>query len=70
MKQEKMELAAQRYAEAAHGDQRYGQKPYVSHLAAVRAVLNDFGVSGDLGVAAWLHDVLESWRTPRRPPSN
>ncbi|WP_158675682.1 HD domain-containing protein [Nocardia stercoris] len=50
---------ARQFAEIAHGDQRYGDGPYVNHLAAVRAVLADFGFGGDLGQAAWLHDVLE-----------
>jgi (p)ppGpp synthase/HD superfamily hydrolase len=56
---DKLEQAARSFAEVAHGDQKYGKHPYVKHLAAVRAVLEDFGFSGDLGVAAWLHDVLE-----------
>lgn len=53
------EAVAQRFAESAHGNQKYGDAPYSTHLAAVRAVLNDFGYGGDVGVAAWLHDVLE-----------
>ncbi|WP_051178330.1 HD domain-containing protein [Nocardia concava] len=54
-----IEGIARSYAEAAHGDQKYGGQPYVVHLTAVRAVLADFGIEGDFGVAAWLHDVLE-----------
>lgn len=53
------EPTARSYAEVAHGDQKYGEHPYSKHLAAVRAVLADFGYGGELGVAAWLHDVLE-----------
>ncbi|MFF0633718.1 HD domain-containing protein [Nocardia sp. NPDC004151] len=54
-----IEEAARCFARAAHGGQTYGGAPYSVHLAAVRDVLDDFGFSGDLGVAAWLHDVLE-----------
>ena len=54
-----IELQARVFAESAHGDQKYGDKPYVTHLIAVRNVLKDFGFNGDLGVAAWLHDVVE-----------
>ncbi len=63
MEQEKIETAAKAYAVAAHGEQKYGSKPYVTHLEAVVAVLKDFGFSGDLVVAGWLHDVLEDTGT-------
>ncbi|MFD3596623.1 HD domain-containing protein [Nocardia sp. NPDC058640] len=53
------EAEAREFAVAAHGDQRYGEHPYVTHLAAVRAVLRDFGYDGELAQAAWLHDVVE-----------
>ena len=49
----------------AHGEQRYGDKPYKNHLADVVAVLRRFGLSLDdnetapILVAAWLHDSLE-----------
>ncbi len=59
------EAAARAFAIARHGDQRYGDAPYVTHLEAVRAVLADFGLAGALGVAAWLHDVLEDTATSR-----
>jgi hypothetical protein len=58
-----VEQDAREFAVAAHGDQKYGGKPYVTHLEAVRAVLKDFGFDGDYGVAAWLHDVLEDTKT-------
>ncbi|MFF2087464.1 HD domain-containing protein [Nocardia sp. NPDC058176] len=50
---------ARKFAVEAHGEQRYGEYPYIRHLAAVRGVLDDFGYDGDLGSAAWLHDVIE-----------
>ncbi|MFD6272497.1 HD domain-containing protein [Nocardia asteroides] len=53
------ESEAREFALAAHGDQRYGDHPYSYHLAAVRRVLDDFGYDGELGTAAWLHDVVE-----------
>ncbi|MFC6013434.1 HD domain-containing protein [Nocardia lasii] len=53
------ENEAREFALTAHGDQRYGEHPYITHLAAVRAVLDDFGYAGELGQAAWLHDVVE-----------
>jgi hypothetical protein len=36
------------FAEAARGAQKYGDAPYVTHLATVRAVLRDFGFGGEL----------------------
>ncbi|MEV0336740.1 HD domain-containing protein [Nocardia sp. NPDC050717] len=59
MKFDQRETDAQVFAIAAHGEQRYGDRPYVMHLAAVRAVLDDFGYDGALAAAAWLHDVIE-----------
>lgn len=48
------------YAEKAHGLQMYGDKPYVYHLAAVVAVLRDFGFNDGVMIAAgWLHDTVE-----------
>jgi hypothetical protein len=66
------ETTAAGYAAARHGDQRYGDRPYVAHLAAVRAVLEDaLSASAldeitrrNLGLAAWLHDVVEDTATP------
>jgi (p)ppGpp synthase/HD superfamily hydrolase len=49
----------------AHGAQRYGDRPYADHLAAVVGVLERFGGSledewtAPILVAAWLHDALE-----------
>jgi (p)ppGpp synthase/HD superfamily hydrolase len=59
------EAKARRFAEERHAGQRYGEQPYSVHLAAVRAVLASFGYAGDLGVAAWLHDVVEDTATTR-----
>ncbi|KAF0845627.1 HD domain-containing protein [Nocardia caishijiensis] len=59
MEFDQREAQAREFAVAAHGDQRYGELPYITHLTAVRAVLDDFGFGGDLAVAAWLHDIIE-----------
>lgn len=59
MEFDQREIDAREFAIAAHGDQRFGDQPYVTHLAAVRGVLDDFGYRGDLALAAWLHDVVE-----------
>ena len=56
---EHTEAHAKRLATLAHGDQKYGAEPYTAHLRAVREVLRNFGIAGELGVAAWLHDTLE-----------
>jgi ribosomal-protein-alanine N-acetyltransferase len=53
------EAAARALARHAHAAQRYGEAPYVSHLASVRGILRDFGHDGALAVAAWLHDAVE-----------
>lgn len=53
------------FAVHAHGSQRYGTDPYSTHLEAVRTVLYDFSLAGDLATAAWLHDTLEDTATTR-----
>jgi (p)ppGpp synthase/HD superfamily hydrolase len=57
------EADARAFAIERHADQRYGDQPYVVHLAAVRAVLAEAGIAGAFGIAAWLHDVVEDTRT-------
>ncbi|MBS1119294.1 MAG: pyrophosphokinase [Deltaproteobacteria bacterium] len=59
------EVAARAFAIERHGMQRYGEAPYVVHLAAVRAVLADAGIGGELLIAAWLHDVVEDTATTK-----
>lgn len=59
------EQQARALAIQAHAGQRYGEEPYVHHLAAVRQVLADFDLAGDLAVAAWLHDTLEDTAVTR-----
>lgn len=53
-------ILARRFAVKAHGEQKYGKKPYVVHLDAVYAVLSSVGLADEtLGPAGYLHDVLE-----------
>tara|TARA_R110000744_G_scaffold87993_2_gene171661 strand:+ start:402 stop:815 length:414 start_codon:yes stop_codon:yes gene_type:complete len=49
-------LSAKRFAQIAHGDQKYGEEPYMVHLEAVASQFPDGSVEQDV---AWLHDVLE-----------
>ncbi len=55
------ELSAQEFAVRAHGEQRYGERPYSVHLAAVAEIVESLVDAGDplLSAVAWLHDVLE-----------
>lgn len=50
---------ARDFAIAAHGDQPYGNSPYVVHLSAVVRVLESFGADEVHLKAGWLHDVVE-----------
>lgn len=53
-------MNARDYAIRAHGDQRYGAMPYVVHLDAVVAVLEEFELATPkMRDAGYLHDVLE-----------
>lgn len=49
---------ARELAIKAHGDQRYGARPYVVHLDAVVSLLDEHG-HADCVVAGYLHDTLE-----------
>lgn len=48
---------ARSFALSAHGDQRYGSRPYVVHLDAVADLLSPYGTEAQ--VVAYLHDVVE-----------
>lgn len=52
---------AREFAIKAHGDQKYGDKPYVYHLDAVAEIVRQ-STGDDTGIlvdAAYLHDTLE-----------
>jgi len=58
----KEKLSARDFAIQAHGDQKYGTKPYVYHLDQVAAICCTIKFHYDsetLRTAAFLHDVLE-----------
>jgi (p)ppGpp synthase/HD superfamily hydrolase len=48
---------ARDFAVCAHGDQKYGDKPYVYHLDHVAEILKPYGETAQ--VVGYLHDVLE-----------
>lgn len=52
-------MTPREFAIHAHGDQKYGDKPYVFHLDQVHALAVEYGLSEDHQKAAYLHDVLE-----------
>ena len=47
------------FAKEAHGNQRYGDKPYVYHLLKVAKVAKRYGGSEFQIICSFLHDVLE-----------
>lgn len=51
---------ARKFAIQHHGDQKYGDKPYVYHLDCVFNKLDtSFPYSSRVGAVAYLHDILE-----------
>ena len=55
-------LKAKVFAVKAHGQQMYGDKPYVVHLEHVHEVMKQYRSTNPdvlVHMAAWLHDVLE-----------
>jgi (p)ppGpp synthase/HD superfamily hydrolase len=59
--------AALAWAKELHGDQRYGDQPYETHLQAVADVLRRFGHGErpELIAAAYLHDAIEDQEVTR-----
>ena len=49
---------AMAFAKAAHGDQKYGDKPYLYHLLKVAKVATRYGGNEFQTVCCLLHDVL------------
>lgn len=54
---------AREFAVAAHGNQLYGNRPYVAHLDTVLGLAAHFGLSRELQVAAAVHDTREDTLT-------
>lgn len=60
MSQSLLVESAAAYAATKHKDQKYGDDPYVKHLASVVEVLVRFGHGTETMMAAgWLHDSVE-----------
>lgn len=61
-----MEMQSARdFAVSAHSSQRYGDRPYETHLRAVVAVLSEWTDDPDLIAAGWLHDTIEDTEATR-----
>jgi guanosine-3',5'-bis(diphosphate) 3'-pyrophosphohydrolase len=54
---------ARDFAIAAHGDQRYGARPYAYHLDMVAAILEPYGTQAQ--IVGYLHDTLEDTASTR-----
>ncbi len=54
---------ALKWAENKHGNQKYGEAPYIYHLSNVVNLCKDFGLPIEYQVVAALHDVLEDTNT-------
>src|SRR5262245_1644810 len=50
---------ARRFAIAAHGEQKYGTRPYVVHLDDVATIVAGLECGETASTIAYLHDVLE-----------
>jgi len=50
---------AMQLATFAHKDQKYGNRPYVTHLADVVARVKTITQDPEIIAAAWLHDTIE-----------
>lgn len=57
------ERQAMIFAIRAHGDQKYGEYPYVYHLYNVVQNLKSINASSELIQAGWLHDTIEDTST-------
>ena len=54
---------AREFAIKAHGDQMYGDEPYIVHLDEVAGILHEFGIMETIFtnayIVAYLHDTIE-----------
>lgn len=51
--------SAMQMASYAHRHQKYGERPYVTHLADVVARVKTITTDPEVIAAAWLHDIIE-----------
>jgi len=56
-------FAIRNYAIEKHGDQKYGERPYIYHLDMVYEESLSHGLPPVVSVASFLHDVLEDTDT-------
>lgn len=56
---------ARKFAIERHGEQKYGEYPYVYHLDMVYEVVVSIALEEDYQMAAYLHDVLEDTDTSK-----
>jgi (p)ppGpp synthase/HD superfamily hydrolase len=54
-----IEVRAQALATNAHAEQKYGDQPYVNHLADVVRRVKTITQDPEVIAAAWLHDTIE-----------
>lgn len=54
-----LEASAKALASNAHRDQKYGEQPYVNHLADVVRRVKTITQDPEVIAAAWLHDTVE-----------
>lgn len=54
---------AMQLASYAHREQKYGERPYVVHLADVVARVKTITQDPEIIAAAWLHDIIEDTQT-------
>jgi (p)ppGpp synthase/HD superfamily hydrolase len=59
-------LKARKFAIERHGDQKYGELPYIYHLDMVYETALAFNLDEDYQVAAYLHDTLEDTKTTKK----
>lgn len=63
------EELAKEFAITAHGNQKYGDQPYIVHLEAVNKIITKFNLDYLL-VASWLHDIIEDTDTTKETIEN
>ena len=54
---------ARKFAKEKHGDQMYGDNPYIFHLDNVAQMCKKFGLPVESQIIALLHDTLEDTET-------
>lgn len=47
------------FAQTWHGEQKYGEEPYIKHLDHVYEIATKFELNETIQIATYLHDILE-----------